>query len=116
MLYSKRRKNLGGGRRKRSNRKFNGRGMRGGSSVQPKPNPTITVKFKGDWGALTKEIQDDIKMLFEYHTPTKQFIGPQRNFFTLNGPKNSNVTEFDTTLAKLELAEFHPVVTEHPDK
>jgi hypothetical protein len=103
MLYSKRRKNLGR-LRKRSNRKFNISNrlrmkiLKGGAPEVslPEPNSTITVTFRGDWDALTEEKQKDIKRLFQSSTPTSWYISPSYDKFQLTGPKNSNVTEFDT--------------------
>jgi hypothetical protein len=86
---------------------------------QPKPNPTITVTFRGDWTAITKEKQKDIKKLFQFSTPTKYYISRSNHssydYFDLTGPKNSDDTEFDTTLDKLKGYELHPKVTYHPD-
>ena len=114
MLYSKRRKNLGGGMglRKRSNRKFNsskrakrGRGMRGGGG-------DITVMFDGEWDQLTPLLQEDIKSLFRDSKPTGRYIDTKYSSFQLTGPKNSNVDEFDKTVAKLMGKELNPRVVE----
>ena len=115
MLYSKRRKNLGGGGlRKRSNRKFNsskrakrGRGMRGGVGAA-----NITVMFDGEWAQLTPLLQKDIKSLFHSSKPTGLFINLKYSGFELTGPKNSNVDEFDKTIAKLMGKELNPRVVE----
>ena len=113
MLYSKRRKNLGGGLRNRSNRKFNRskrvkrrRGMRGGAG-------DITVMFKGEWAQLTPLLQKDIKSLFDSSNKTpSMYTDRTYSSFQLTGPKNSNVDEFDKTIAKLMDKELNPRVVE----
>jgi hypothetical protein len=107
MLYSKRRKNLRGGR-KRSNRKFNsskrGRGMRGGLPGD------VTVIFDGNWDTLSPAVQIDIKSLFK--SIMSRFINRDYTKFQLSGIKNSN--NFDNTIAKLRGQGLNPIVLEHP--
>jgi hypothetical protein len=63
MLYSKRRKNLGGGRKKRSNRKFNIKRMRGGGG-----------EMKVHFFPLSSRLADDsdIKDIMRWLSPDKQ--------------------------------------------